>query len=237
MKKIIKFSKDDGSVITKHFDDVFVSDDCKYTKVEIGEGIQELYAGNFINVVTDELIIPSTLKEFSELTEDNYSRYGSFSVNEKNPYLFSSLVAIYDKRNNRLVKYANLDKYSHCLFTESVNIIGEYAFRGCNIDNVQIPDTVFTVGDGAFERSSVKTIEFPKHPMLLLEGVFFESEVEYISLPSEFYIGSGAFTNCNNLKVIKYPRSKDRWLKTVDFNNLKIPQGCQVACEDGVISY
>lgn len=84
------------------------------------------------------------------------------------------------KRNKRTLRIPETITIDSCQYT--VTSIGRAAFAGfCNIDSVEIPNTVQNIGDYAFYRTSIVSVEIP-------ENVTF--------------IGKRAFGQCSRLKEI-----------------------------------
>lgn len=72
-----------------------------------------------------------------------------------------------------------------------VTSIGDYAFAGCSITNLTIPDSVTSIGDGAFREC------------YSLTSVTISDSVTSI--------GKYAFEYCSNIKDVYFYGSKDEW--------------------------
>lgn len=97
----------------------------------------------------------------------------------------------YDSRNNcnAIIKTLTNTIVQGCDKTKipkSVTSIGDYAFDGCNIYDIEIPNNVTEIGKYAFRNSFLNTIDIPNNLQ---------------------YIGTGAFYNCQNLRSVYLPEN------------------------------
>ena len=79
--------------------------------------------------------------------------------------------------------------------------IGEYAFAGCNILNIELPEGIESINYGAFESSSLISITIPSTVTDIGESAFAYCE-DLISLDvskSQTDVGQNAFIGCDNL--------------------------------------
>ena len=83
--------------------------------------------------------------------------------------------------------------------------IGEYAFRGCSIENITIPETVTNIGDGAFWNSTTLV------SVVIGNGVIAIGDVAFYCCPylssltlgsSLVSIGNNAFAHCDQLAEV-----------------------------------
>ena len=87
---------------------------------------------------------------------------------------------------------------------EGVTYIGEDAFSYCaSLNNVTLPCTLTEISVEMFYKcTSLKNIEIPESVTYIGTGAFDESLVEQINLTNVEYIGSYAFSNNANLRMV-----------------------------------
>lgn len=98
---------------------------------------------------------------------------------------------------------------------DGLESIGEGAFRGCNLTDIEIPDSVTNIGAWAFcECHSLKSVRLSKNLSEIADGLFcrtrFEwyKDLERIEIPSGVRrIGKYAFSGCVGLKEVMIPDS------------------------------
>ena len=90
-----------------------------------------------------------------------------------------------------------------------VTTIGEFAFSGCGLSCVTIPDSITSIGESAFYECAIETIGLPDSINKISNGMFMYCEnLEQIVIPEGITtIGSDAFAWCSNLKDVKIPES------------------------------
>lgn len=90
-----------------------------------------------------------------------------------------------------------------------VRIICEEAFHGCSaITTIEIPDSVEEIGDGAFRGTGIIEITIPDH--VRIGGILFEgcTKLQKVTLPSTLTsITSHTFSGCTSLSTIEIPES------------------------------
>lgn len=91
---------------------------------------------------------------------------------------------------NNVPNYAfdGLSKLSYVVLPEGITSIGEYAFRGTQILNIDIPNTVKSIGQYAFANTRVRNVNFSE-----------DSELTYI--------GYCAFKECKSLEQFIMPNT------------------------------
>ncbi|MCH5228680.1 MAG: leucine-rich repeat domain-containing protein [Muribaculaceae bacterium] len=107
----------------------------------------------------------------------------------------------YEFKDNRVLRRIVLE--------EGVEIIGEYAFLGCeNLTEIILPSTLREIREGAFrECSSLKKLEIPEGVSIIPAYMCaWDENLEEVSLPESVRdIQRNAFSYCYRLKEIDLP--------------------------------
>lgn len=173
----------------------------------IPDGVSIISQNAFFRSIVSEIIISDTVTTISENAfADTRGLYNVFigrgvtnisgnvfnrsrvltqiDVDSNNTAFSSSNGILYDKSQTTLISYPKGKENSSFTIPNTVSKIGEYAFEGCNLVEVVIPDSVNLIQDGAFYNCQ------------LLTDVTVGSGVNNI--------GSNAFDNCFRLEAIKF---------------------------------
>lgn len=174
--------------------------------VTVSSGVKEIGNNAFYGCYSLESIsLPNTLKAI-----ENYAFYGchitSLIIPSSVDTIGYSIIGgcfnfeilkvdvgnkSYDSRNNcnAIIETLTNKIVQGCDKTkipQSVTGIGDYAFDGCNIYNIEIPNNVTEIGEYAFRNSFINSIDIPNNLQ---------------------YIGTGAFYNCQNLRSVYLPEN------------------------------
>lgn len=89
----------------------------------------------------------------------------------------------------------------------SVTCIDEYAFRGCGLESIAIPDSVTFIGENAFEGClDLKSVKLPKGLKCIERYMFWQCGFDEIELPeSVAKISEHAFYECRKLASVSIP--------------------------------
>lgn len=88
-------------------------------------------------------------------------------------------------------------------YPTSSHTIPKFLFRGCNIEQVVLPNRTDTIATGAFELSKLRSIALPNHVTLGSWVFNQDSLLKEIKFPAYIReIGPNCFLNCNALKNI-----------------------------------
>ncbi len=99
--------------------------------------------------------------------------------------VFVTSIATDAFRDNKSVTYIYLP--------ETVTNIGNSAFRGSTLSDIELPKNLQVIGTSAFAGTNIKSIALPDKLMSLGFGAFSDTQLEYIKLP--FIGGSHTTTN------------------------------------------
>ena len=88
-------------------------------------------------------------------------------------------------------------------FDSDVTTIGDYAFGGCSLTSVRIPDSVTSIGEKAFTWSCLASVRIPDSVTSIGWGAFEGCDFTRVIIPdSVTSIGSEAFTLCRSLTSV-----------------------------------
>lgn len=99
----------------------------------------------------------------------------------------------------------------------TITSIGDYAFNGLKLSGkLSIPEGVVSIGEGAFAGTRISQIDFPESLQSIHSSAFFDCNIlsGELSLPNNLkHIGNSSFWNCRNLSgQLVFPSS----LETID---------------------
>ncbi len=100
-------------------------------------------------------------------------------------------------------------KLSEVVFCDSLQLIGTYAFRGCDsLKTVNMTDNIWHCGIGAFFTCfNLEKVKLSKNLLSISNQMLGYTNIEKIDIPESVqYIGDEAFLSCVNLKTINIPK-------------------------------
>ena len=117
-----------------------------------------------------------------------------------NPALPETLTAIGD------YAFQNCANLYAVTLPASLQTIGEYAFYASSIQEIVLPEGLFSLGDGAF----LYAVTLPASLQTIGEYAFYASSIQEIVLPEGlFSLGDGAFWFCKALETADFVNSMD----------------------------
>lgn len=167
--------------------------------------------GNFEITIRDETIPEGLLMDCPDIVMINLE----MSVSNIGPYAFkgcTSLSRIFIPRflssigNEAFANTKSLEKFN--LEFTRLETIGEKAFYGSGIKEIQLPDTLTTISDFAFQNSDIDTITTPRSLNTLGKCVFTSSKLRIADFSRSTEIdkfSSEMFKDCINLEQIRMP--------------------------------
>lgn len=88
---------------------------------------------------------------------------------------------------------------------ESLEMIGDFSFKGTPIKNLTLNNGLRKIGLGAFSGSlGQDSIVFPKSLKEVADGAFMRSSIKKVVFNSDVVVGSGAFFECEPLSVADF---------------------------------
>lgn len=204
--------------------------------IKFNDGLEQINMSSFSGC--DNLTsvnIPSSVLEIQEDVFTYCANLASINVDDNNSNYFSDSVgALYDKKNNILIRFPCGNSTISYNVPNGVNRIEERAFLDCNnLKTVELPDSVTHIGTYAFancskleeivfgeglstinssafnECTSLLSIILPESIKVIKSAAFQEcTNLTYVVLPNGLEsLGENAFRACKNLKSIILPDS------------------------------
>lgn len=136
-------------------------------------------------------------------------------------------MADFEIQGNELVEYQG--EKTHVVIPDGVRVIGEDAFRRCDIESViipdsvrsirygafadcfklktlELPDSVKNIGQNAFSCSGLQSIRLPSGLQRIAEYCFYGTNLTEITIPDSVQtIHSNAFERCRHLEKVVLP--------------------------------
>lgn len=156
----------------------------------------------------------------AEVTDDQNSEYNKYTSGEKIEKYNGSEIEIprdvYIEQRGQYYRVARIGEgafKNHANITmvtiaDNVEVIGESAFEGTSIANIELPYSVHTIGAGAFRQcSKLKAITFPNREFQIYDEAFRDCAVlSSLTLPTGLsFLGDGAFYGCTSLRSVAIP--------------------------------
>ena len=221
-RPIKKYSVKDGTIVIcnetfrfSHLSEIHIPDSVKSIGERAFEGcfsLKEIHIPDSVKLIGEkafsgcsfisEIHIPNSILHIGKGAFSSCRHIMSIRVDLKNKY--------YDSRNdcNAIINTKNNTLVAGCASTiipKSVTRIGNLAFWGHSLSEIQIPNTVTHIGEEAFSNcSSLSEIHIPNSITYIGNMAFWHCRsLSDIYIPNSVtYIGEGAFSGCSNVKSI-----------------------------------
>lgn len=190
------------------------SEICGYPVTEIGS--------DSINIYNDDghLIIPASVTHISESAFAWASSLASITVDTDNPnYSSDEYGVLFNKDKTVLINFPEGSGVTVYNVPYGVVELAEWSFKGSNVVNVTVPETVKKIGAASFYWcSKLESFVIPEGVTVIEDFTFAECfELTSVSVPDGIVkIGVAAFQNCS-VEEIYLPES----LVSVDESNFK----------------
>ncbi len=208
------------------------------------------------------LISITVPKSLVNLGDDcfNYVGVESIQVAKDNPVYDSreNCNAIIETKTNRLIQGC-----ANTVIHKSVTEIGKYAFSGCGLTSINIPESVKKISEGAFAGCTVLTsVTIPDSVTVIGEGAFCGcwkltnvnipnsvreirewafsgcKAMTSITIPNSVtWIGDWAFSGCENLKEIILYQTDPSKIKVSERSGLYKTQATLYVPKEGVAAF
>ncbi|MBR3764110.1 MAG: leucine-rich repeat protein [Clostridia bacterium] len=205
------------------------------TSVELGEGITELGTECFMRCVSlTGLTLPESLEQIGSCALEETglttlhlpanvtwiasdalngcSSLASVTAVEENEFYMSVDGVLYDLLDDKLVKYPAARPGTSYTVRDGVCVIGSYAFSGCALESITLPESVWSLESYAFSGCrSLKAL--PDMPSAYLNSIPANAfagcyTLKEIVIPENITaIGDYAFTMCPALVTAQVPGS------------------------------
>lgn len=207
--------------------------DCQsLTDVTFAEGLTTIHDGAFANTALTELILPNSVITLEHSAFGNNDLLTSVEIGsglatvDDNPFMnCKNLTTLrISSENQSFVVEDNIlfdadqtkliccpaGRTANYTIPENVITIGEYAFYGCEISEIDLPKNMTSIGAKAFyECIGLSSMTIPESVTSIGQGAFNNcNKLERIIIPeSVTSIGEGAFYNCDSLETITIPNN------------------------------
>ena len=164
----------------------------------------------------------------------SYSLFNGVTVHPENECFYSEDGVLYNKDTTEILFCS--DEKTEIIIPNTVKIIGEYAFCGCNkLTSVQIPVSVREIENYAFVRcSELVSLVIPGNVRNIGKQVFGDCvKLSEITLSEGVKsLGSGVFYNCQSLENIVLPST----ITSLNYSNGSSGEGTFYACHAKTIT-
>lgn len=170
--------------------------------------------------------IPENVTTIARYAFSNCISLESFNVDKDNTKYCDIDGVLFDKDRNSILQYpAGNPKVSYDI-PSGTEIIDEYAFSYCRIQDIMMPDSVIYINSHAFYNAkSIRNITLGKGVTEIGDYAFFLCDnLESVTIKNGIEtIGDGVFEYCNKLAAIYYIGTERQWNKiTVDYNSNEV---------------
>ena len=184
--------------------------DCKSLKeVELPDGLREIRSRVFYGSGLTEIFIPETVTEFSISNPfENCENLYRIEVSENNPEYYSE--------GNCIIRWDGQSLVIGCngsVIPDGVRSIEERAFEKCNLEEIVLPDSLFSIGYCAFGKNkNLRRIEIPDSVAVLGESCFSGCiNLESVTgMSGVISIERWAFSDCESLVELSLPSGLER---------------------------
>lgn len=162
------------------------------------------------------------IEEYASVITEVNIEYGVTSIG-KRAFLGSSVTPSLNCENLKIVDIA-----------ESVTEIGSGAFGRCKgLTEIAIPNSVKNIGNEAFSGASLLNVEWGNSIQMIGNGAFSETQLTELKLPPLVQnIGPKAFENCKNLKYAEIPDNCELGYEAFSYcdalTSIVLGKGCQI---------
>jgi hypothetical protein len=171
----------------------------------------------------DSVNFPDTVTNLNNLVFEHCPGLTAMTVDPANAFYSSSNGVVFDKAQTTLVAFPSGVTGSYNI-PNGIVALAPYAFAGCALTNVTIPDSVTTIGSNAFAESfNLSQVEFGQGIVSIGDYAFADCHLEAITIPgSVTNLGDYAFAGyyLNSVYFLGNAPSAD---STVFSDNFEIP--------------
>ncbi|MEE0264046.1 MAG: leucine-rich repeat protein, partial [Acutalibacteraceae bacterium] len=211
--------------------------DKHYTEYTIPDGVTTLAETAFKSCDLTKLTIPESVKEIR--TEyyggvlEGCSLLKEIIVDSENDYFYSEEGVLFDKQNNKLLKYPPYRVGQNYKIPDGIKEVATYAFKDCDLTTLTLPASLEKLNtaeelfpDKEYELEEIK-IDGESEFYYTVDGVLFETKTnKLVKYPPKktdesYNIPDGvkeivptAFLRCNSLTSVTIPLS----VTYIDFN-------------------
>ncbi|MDE6654188.1 MAG: leucine-rich repeat domain-containing protein [Muribaculaceae bacterium] len=197
--------------------------------VKLPKSLKEIGEQAFYMTNISLIEIPSSVEKIGFRAFGYCTKLKEICINENNSSYCSVDGVLYDKKKTKLIQVPGARNgsftipesicditgaFEGCEYITSVTLpnsiqgIGDFAFRYCGLNTIEIPSSVTKIGNHAFEHCDfLTTITLPESITEIGSSAFEHCDyLTTITLPESITeIGSSAFDSCHNLTTLNIP--------------------------------
>lgn len=203
---------------------------CPLSTVSLPASLKYIGDAAFASTSLSSITIPAGVISIGRNAFSNCTSLGSFTVASGNKTFSSSQGLLYTYGYEKLLQVPANKRPVY--FHSNMKEIGEYAFNGCNVLFVNVPEGVTSIGEQAFRNcrkmtsvtlpesltkvgagafyncTALTTINFPSGLTAIPDEAFLGAGLKTLELPSTITsIGAKAFSICPSLASVTVPGS------------------------------
>lgn len=161
------------------------------TSIDFPITLTEIGGGAFTTNNITNVKIPKNVTKIESAIFSNNHQLQNIIISEENTSYSSNNNVIIENATNRLVQGS-----ISSIIPYGVKTIGNSAFKGMKIKNIDIPDSVTVIEEGAFSGCSLTDIILPDGITRIENTVFYNKPISNIKFPKNLKsIGESAFWN------------------------------------------
>lgn len=201
----------------------------KFTVLTPGDALKNIKFSNSLKTIgnyafvycinLEEIIIPAGVTAIGKNVFYGCSSLGNIYVEPSNQNYCSLDGVLFSKDMTELIRFPTEKEMTEYNIPHTVKAIAPFAFEGCTLEVITIPDSIVKIGRGAFQDSSqLKRIVLPEGLTVLEDYLFHDChDLEELIIPNSISsIGNSSspshsqgyvFSSCKKLTTIRLPDS------------------------------
>ncbi len=220
--------------------------------IYVGDGVFEQ------NSVLENVLVGASVSNLSSDWFSGNPALRAVNVSAMNPYFVTRGENVFEKETGTLIlslmkgdvsfDYGEItgfadrpflfaSKVTSIKLPQSLKTIGNSAFRGMNLKEIELPENIVFIGAFAFsECRALEKIVLPEGLIGISDYLFHSCDgLRSVSIPRGIRsIGENAFKDCKALRDIKYSGTKAEW-KKIDIGKAAFSDSTEIKCGDGIV--
>jgi len=175
------------------------------TGITIAESVTEIQNGAFANNQLTSVTISQAVTKIGHGSFSNNPRLREINVSQDNPNFSAENGILYNKNKTVLLQWPSSG--SDVTVPNNVTDIGERAFSGNQLTNINIGNNVTRIGFAAFEGNRLERVTIPNNVTEVADRAFFGNQLASLTISNNVTrINRSAFCN-NQLTNVTIPNS------------------------------